>query len=791
MLGSWSVHQLVEFLAAVSEDQDEHSALLRAAELASETIGAELGAVIVDGAVAAAVGFGTGTVPGPELLAATLGTSEAVLPGIGPCHLAVAEVLGDADRLLVGRLTDTFGAEERNLLAGMGRVLGLSLRTLRILAAERDLRVAQEQLAEERLRSVTSLQERQLLLETLLTLQRSISHRAPLPEILDTVTAGAASLLGARAAWLFLRNDLEPLRPITASTARRPSAPERDAALDVARAAMAAQGRRGSRDAEVLRSGRFVAATVHVGGSISGALVAETSEPADADSHDDRLLVTFAEHASMALTDARTVAAVNEAFHDPLTGLPNRALFLDRVEQALGSAARGGVEVAVLFVDLDRFKAVNDSLGHAAGDDLLRAVARRLSACLRSSAVVARFGGDEFAVLLEQDGTLQAATETAQEIIERLRDPFSVQGYRVLVGASIGIAFAGSALSEAPDLLRNADLAMYRAKKDGRGGWALFEPGMYLAVRNRLELEADLQRAVARHELSVQYQPVVRLDTGEVTGLEALARWDHPVHGRISPDRFIPLAEEIGVIDGIGRWVLEEACRKLAGWRREHPDLRIHVNLSVHQLHDPGIVASVRSVLVAHGLAPAALTLEITEGTFLERNETFVVRLRDLKRLGVDLAVDDFGTGYSSLGYLRQFPIDALKIDRSFVEGVDTNLECAALARSIVELGNTLGLAMVAEGIENDGQLEFLRSVHCRYGQGFHFSEAVDASKVAALLAARHQGAPPVLPVARRPRDQEDHPRAQAAPGAPGSTRRTRVPVPVPAPVPPAAARRS
>ncbi|HUZ19993.1 MAG TPA: EAL domain-containing protein [Acidimicrobiales bacterium] len=775
MLGSWSVHQLVEFLAALSEDQDERSALLRAAELASETIGAELGAVVVDGAVVAAVGFGTGAVPEPELLYAALGTSETVLPVIGPCHLAVVEVFGDADRLLVGRLTGTFGPEERNLLAGMGRVLGLSLRTLRILAAERDLRLAQEQLAEERLRSVTSLEQRQLLLETLLTLQRSISHRAPLPEILDTVTAGATSLLGAGAAWLFLRDDLDPSRPIIASTAQRPSASARDAALDLARAAMAARGRRGTSDTEVLRSGRFVAAAVHVGGSISGALVTESSERAGADSDDDRLLVTFAEHASMALTDARTVAAVKEAFHDPLTGLPNRALFLDRVEQALDAAGREPHDVAVLFIDLDRFKAVNDSLGHAAGDELLRAVARRLSACLGSSAVVARFGGDEFAVLLEEGATLQEATGTAQRIIERLRDPFSVQGYRVLVGASIGIAFAEGALSEAPDLLRNADLAMYRAKKDGRGGWSLFEPGMYLAVRNRLELEADLQRAVARGELTVQYQPVVLLDSGEITGLEALARWDHPVHGRISPDTFIPLAEEIGVIDGIGRWVLKEACRRLADWRREQPDLRVHVNLSVHQLHDPDIVESVRSVLAAQGLAPESLTLEITEGTFLERNEMFVVRLRELKCLGVDLAVDDFGTGYSSLGYLRQFPIDTLKIDRSFVEGVDADHECAALARSIVELGNTLGLATVAEGVENGGQLEFLRSVHCRYGQGFHFSEPIDASTVPALLAARRQAVHAEHPVARRTRHQEDHPPATTSPGAAGPARRSRV----------------
>ncbi|MGH9102927.1 MAG: putative bifunctional diguanylate cyclase/phosphodiesterase, partial [Acidimicrobiales bacterium] len=660
-------------------------------ELASEVLEAELGAVIIDGAVATTVGFGSQAVPEEELLSVPGGSSEACLGEAGRCNLVAAELLTPRDRLLVGRLCEPFAPEERNLLAGMARVLGLSVRNLRILASER---------------------ERQQLLETLLSVQRTISHREPLPQILDAVTSGASSLLGGRPVWLFLQDSLDPARPIAASGTQPLTAGGRDVPREVvARAAAAMAGE------EAVEG---LTAAVHVGGATAGAMVADVGEGGAFDGHDRRLMANFAEHASIALTDARTVAAVQEAFHDSLTGLPNRALFLERVEEALDPGPdRCQRRAAVLFVDLDRFKAVNDTLGHGAGDELLRAVARRLRSCLRAPTTAARFGGDEFAVLLEE-GAVETATLAAQRIIDRLSRPFSVQGKRVLIGASIGVAFSGELCDHADDLLRNADLAMYRAKKDGRGRWARFEPVMYHAVSQRVELEADLQRAVTRGELFVQYQPVIDLESGRVASVEALVRWDHPRLGRIPPASFVPLAEEIGVITEVGRWVLREACAQVVAWRLDHPDLGLCVNLSVRQLEDPGLVQDVRAALEEHQVPAAALTLEITEGMLLDANHVLRARLHALKALGIRLAVDDFGTGYSSLSYLRELPVDVLKIDKSFVDGVQEDTAHAALARGIIELGRTLQMATVAEGVEMAGQLEQLRSVRCQFGQGYH-----------------------------------------------------------------------
>jgi diguanylate cyclase (GGDEF)-like protein len=461
---------------------------------------------------------------------------------------------------------------------------------------------------------------------------------------------------------------------------------------------------------------------VHVNGAPAGELVATTSDGTPLDLAQLGMLDAFAEHASLVLTDARTVEAMQEAFHDSLTGLPNRALFLDRLQHALDVAARRETELCVLFVDLDRFKAVNDSLGHAAGDELLRAVAARLSECTRAADTAARFGGDEFAVLLEDDGNGLQPDVVADRIIASMRRPFPLEGKDVFIGATVGIAIADGAAQGPDELLRNADLAMYRAKKDGGGRAAIFESQMRTALLARIELEADLRHAVARGGLSIAYQPVVELRTGRPVAVEALARWRHPTHGPIPPLTFIPLAEEIGVIGELGRWVLAEACRQLAVWRALAPDLVLNVNLSAQQLRDDGLPADVECALRINGLPGSALTLEITESMLLSGDEDAAGRLARLKSLGLSIAVDDFGTGYSSLSYLQQFPVDALKIDKSFIDTVAAGPQDSALARTIVELGRGMRLETIAEGIESVEQLDRLRQLRCELGQGYHFS---------------------------------------------------------------------
>ena len=475
-----------------------------------------------------------------------------------------------------------------------------------------------------------------------------------------------------------------------------------------------------------------LAASVHINGARAGALVAMAS--AGFDDAQLGMLDAFAEHASLALTDARTVEAMEEAFHDSLTGLPNRALFLDRLQHALDVAARRQTELCVLFVDLDRFKAVNDSIGHAAGDELLRAVAERLSECTRAADTAARFGGDEFAVLLEDDGRGVHPDAVADRIIAAMRRPFDVEGKEVFIGATVGIAHARDASLGPDELLRNADLAMYRAKKAGGNRAATYETAMRTALLARIELEADLRHALERDELSLVYQPVVELESGRTVGVEALARWAHPTRGMIAPLTFIPVAEEIGVIGAIGRWVLREACRQLAAWRRLAPELVLNVNLSAVQLRDDRLAGDVEQALRAHGLPGAALTLEITESMLLSGDEDTAARLRRLKALGLSIAVDDFGTGYSSLSYLKQFPVDALKIDKSFVDTVARSTADSALARTIVELGRGMRLETIAEGIETVEQLERLRMLDCELGQGYHFSVPLDGAELTAYL---------------------------------------------------------
>jgi diguanylate cyclase (GGDEF)-like protein/PAS domain S-box-containing protein len=426
----------------------------------------------------------------------------------------------------------------------------------------------------------------------------------------------------------------------------------------------------------------------------------------------------------------------HQAFHDPLTGLANRALFRDRVAHALQLRSRTHQPLGVLFLDLDGFKAINDSLGHAVGDSLLRAVSGRLRSVVRQGDTVARLGGDEFAVLLEDLEGAHVAQQIAMRFLEELHQPFGLDGHEVFVGASVGLAVAGVD-DDADEVLRNADLAMYRAKALGKNRCEVFEPDMHAAAIERMAIENDLRHAVVRDELRLHYQPIVDIRDGSLVGVEALLRWQHPTRGLVPPLDFIAVAEESGLIVPVGRWVLSQACRQVARWQRETgTPLRLSVNISARQLQAPRLAEHVAKTLRATGMRPSDLVLEITESMLVDDADRTIAKLHLLREIGVRLAIDDFGTGYSSLNYLRRLPVNILKIDRSFVKGIGTESELTSLTGAIVGIGRDLGLDTVAEGIEEPGQLDALRAMGCGYGQGFLFARPMPPEEVAAIVAA-------------------------------------------------------
>ena len=428
----------------------------------------------------------------------------------------------------------------------------------------------------------------------------------------------------------------------------------------------------------------------------------------------------------------------HQAFHDSLTNLANRALFVDRADHAIRRLERGGAKVAVLMLDLDGFKNVNDSLGHSTGDSLLVAVAARLQTALRTGDTAARLGGDEFAVLVEDAENDEKATLVAARMLAALAAPFCLAGRELFVQGSIGIALT-SGDKDAEELLRDADAAMYQAKAAGKGCHRVFEPAMYAASLARLELEGDLRRALELGEFTLHYQPVVSIGTAAVVGLEALIRWQHPTRGLVQPDEFIALAEENGLIVDIGRWVLDEACRQTSVWRATtgNENLTIAVNLSARQLSDPDLVRDVTQALARARLAPAALTLEITESVLIQDPDLAVAKLHLLKSAGVRLAIDDFGTGYSSLSSLQHLPVDSLKIDKTFIDDVSTGIEAAGLVEAIVRLAGTLALETVAEGVERPEQLDSLQLLGCQQIQGFYFSKPLTPLDVEEFLRGR------------------------------------------------------
>jgi diguanylate cyclase (GGDEF)-like protein len=745
--GSWSTHQLTEFLAVISSSQEEAEATRGAVERAAEALEAEFGAILRDGEVVASVGFPRNEAPAAALAAVAAGETETLeVAGLGVCQTAAVPYGEEPNgRLVLARLgDDPFDREDLNLLRGMSRVVTLTLRLLRMVEDERALRKESGQL-------LRSLQEREMLLEQLSQLQRRISTGARAGEVLEAVADGAAALVGADIVDVRLIAPDDPSELVVGAT--RGVGPELARRIRRIPIASGAAGRaiaagrpvlvenyqdfRGLRGATELASTgahTVLAVPLYEHSSIVGALIVALRDPARRFGESEREMVAaYAEQASIALAAARAVEGMRQAYSDSLTGLPNRALLLDRMEATRARAEREQEPMTVLFLDLDGFKPVNDSLGHLAGDRLLVEVARRVRGCLRRGDTAARLGGDEFAVLLADLGDVRRAERIARRILIALAEPFTLLGKEVFVTASIGIA---SGFDDSEDLLRNADVAMYRAKREGKNGFRLFEPDMHTAVLERLELEADLRKAIEREELVLYFQPVVDLDDGAVVGVEALVRWEHPTRGLLLPIDFIPLAEDTGLIVDVGRWVLATACRQTVAWQRElgpaAPDW-VSVNLSGRDLLEEELDRGVAAALEESGLDPARLTLEITETVIVQDGGRALAQLERLKELGVRLAIDDFGTGYSSLRYLGRFPVDVLKVAKPFVDGVLDDRD-AALVRTVVSLAESLHLSTVAEGIELAEQRERLVELGCTLGQGYLFARPLPVETLEPVL---------------------------------------------------------
>jgi diguanylate cyclase (GGDEF)-like protein/PAS domain S-box-containing protein len=432
---------------------------------------------------------------------------------------------------------------------------------------------------------------------------------------------------------------------------------------------------------------------------------------------------------------------LHEAFHDVLTGLPNRALFMDHLKLSVERGKRREDRLfAVLFLDLDRFKIINDSLGHMVGDQLLVGIARRLEICLRPGDTVARLGGDEFTVLLEDLTSVTEAIDVADRLQKAIALPFNLNGHEVFTTVSIGIALSSTGYDRPEEVLRDADTAMYRAKMLGKARHEVFDKTMHARAMNLLQMESDLRRAIERREFILHYQPIVELETGTIRGFEALIRWQHPERGFVPPDEFIGIAEETGLITPIGQWVLEEACRQIRCWQDEFPQfppLQVSVNLSSKQFINSNLTDQIRRILRETNVQPQSLKLEITESMVMENFETAVEMLEQLRTLGLEFSIDDFGTGYSSLSYLHRFPISTLKIDRSFVSRMIESNENAEIVRTIVMLARSLKMDVVAEGVETRDQLAQLALLECEYGQGYYFSKPLDAKGATRLLAER------------------------------------------------------
>ena len=755
---SWSTQQLAEFLVAVAASPDPPAAMLCAMQWAAEVLEAEVAAVVTADAVVKMIGFPRDQVPVAALLAAGRESTHLLrLPRVGELRsisVPIEEIGGHLVLARSGR--EGFQAEETGLLRAMGRSLSMTLRTLRMLEEERSLRAEGELREQENIRLVRLLQQRQTVLEQLAKIQVAIAQRAPLPEVLDAVVEGAQALLGDEVVGLRLVDHDDPRymnivssvgisHTVLAATKRalvskgaggRAIVQDRVVVLDNYQQDDAAV-----EEFVVARLQSALAAPIHENGKPVGSITVATYRPDRTYTESElETLVALAHHASIALNDAEAVDQMRHlAYHDALTGLPNRLLFFEHLARAVANASRVGSSLAVLYLDIDRFKLVNDSLGHAVGDRLLEAVAKRLRASLRDADLAARLGGDEFAVLAEN--TSAAGAEVlAEAICDMLRDPFEISGHDLAVTASVGVVVDQAGATGADALLRNADLAMYRAKLEGFGKHMVYEADMHAVASDRAHLEGKLRRAVQLGEFEVHYQPIVWLASGEAIGVEALVRWCRDDGVWVPPAEFIPVAEDMGLIMQIGRIVMHTSMRDVREWQHTHPNaaaLHLSINLSARELQQPDVVAQVVEALDATGFDAAHLTLEITETALMHDTTTTSARLSELRALGARIALDDFGTGYSSLSHLRNFPIDVLKVDKSFIDDIASGSEKANLARGIIELGRTMNLDIVAEGIEHPQQVAELVRLHCRMGQGYHFARPLPADELSRYLHAQ------------------------------------------------------
>lgn len=749
MTTALSTQLLAEFLAVVSSLPEASAALDAAVERAALALEAEVAAVVSDGRARTSVGFPRDRVPHRELALIASGDATTLdVPGAGVVPAVAVPLRGGVGgHLVVARAGGNgFNGEEVNLLRGMARAVELTFDMLRTVDAERRLRAHADQQAAENAGLLTSLQERQSLLEQLSVIQRMISRREPLPDVLDAIVRGTHELFRDEVVVLRHTEGLAPAAPRAVAWAggssrvaewlARVPMPDALAPGHPILSDKAVHRYEFADDSVDVRGSKLrsaIATPVHENGTVIGSLVvASTTEGRRYTGTERETLLAFAEHVSLAVTDANTLEAMYRAFHDSLTGLASRALFLDRLQHGLAQALRSHTDVTLLFIDLDRFKMVNDTLGHSAGDVLLIEVAERLRGCLRASDTAARFGGDEFVALLH-DTDAVGSQVVASRIIDAVRRPFTVGGREVFVDASIGIATSEKGKVGADDLLRDADVAMYRAKRAGRGRFAIYEPEMRAALVERMQFETELRGAIDRGEMVVHYQPIVALATGEITGVEALLRWNHPRHGLMVADDFVAVAEECGVIVPIGTFALREACAQVARWETNSTPLSVSVNISAAQLEQTDLCAEISDALASSGLEASRLVLEITEALILRDEPWVITRLDELKALGVRLAIDDFGAGYSSLTALRQLPLDIVKIDESFIESIGTSTEAAPFARKIVELAHTLDLVIVAEGVQTSEQFEELRRARCELGQGYYFAEPTSTDELPAL----------------------------------------------------------
>ncbi|MEV6595785.1 GGDEF domain-containing protein [Actinoplanes sp. NPDC051346] len=732
------------FIEAISGTSDVLSAALAAADSMATILAADTVAILQDSATVAVRGALDPELPQPRVPA----TGAACETAGGRSVLTVAIGRHTGRRLLAVRDTGSpFVDTEADLATGLSAALALQLATLDHIAEQRRYAGDDAEAAAQDARTG------RMLLEQLAVVQRAVARRAPLSEIFDAITEGARSLLGDALSALAMREGDDPDMLHLASACgfsdelrhRLWRAPLETAGITGkairSGEVIVVEGYPHSPDAtkEAVEAGvqAAMAAPVRQHDKVVGGLFVASRRPDRVYGPADQAVLTaFAEHVGVAIEAARAVDGLYQAFHDPLTGLASSALFRNRLVHTLALAAREQSRVAVVLFNLHRFKTVNDTFGHAAGDLLLTGVAERLNAGLRATDTLARFGADEFAILLAGVEQAEPAMEVTERLAASLRQPFWIGGREVTIDSTAGIAFSALGERDADALLQGADLALTAAKQDGPGCIEMFEPGMQIVRARRAGLEMDLRHAVERNQLLLHYQPIVDLTDGRVTGCEALVRWAHPERGTVSPLDFISLAEETGHIVSVGSWVLHEACRQAAEWNRTLPGAGLHitVNLSARQIRRPDLPDLVAGVLRQTGLPAELLTLEITESVLVHDVDATVHQLHKLKALGVLLAIDDFGTGYSSLAYLRRFPVDILKIDKMFVDDIGVETPGASLTPAIVGLGRTLGLVTVAEGIEDASQWQPLLDSGCDQGQGFYFARPQPAAEVEKLL---------------------------------------------------------